>query len=140
MSFVDELSSNVIKEIAPIMNDKIKHLITENINYKIKYENLLKEYESILSIPIVKNTIDKLNLEIYNLKKNNENIKLIISEKEKKKTDDTVEYDNHIINNPINIIKNICKITFEDANDLYNKFDKDIITAIINIKQQHLNM
>ena len=62
MSFVDELSTNVIKEIAPIMNDKIKHLITENINYKIKYENLLKEYESILSIPIVKKTIYKLNL------------------------------------------------------------------------------
>ena len=95
MSFVDELSTNVIKEIAPIMNDKIKHLITENINYKIKYENLLKEYESILSIPIVKKTIDKLNLEIYNLKKNNENIKLIISEKEKEKTNcksDTIKY------------------------------------------------
>ena len=42
MSFVDELSSNVINEIAPIMNDKIKHLITENINYKVKYEKNIK--------------------------------------------------------------------------------------------------
>ena len=69
MSFIDEITANVIKEITPIMNDKIKFLINENINYKTKYEELLDDYKLLLNIPIVKNTIDKLNLEIYNLKK-----------------------------------------------------------------------
>ena len=142
MSFVDELSSCVIKEIAPIMNDKIKCLINENINYKIKYENLLKEYQSVLNIPIVQNTIEKLNIELYNLKKKNENIKLVINEKEKKNID-IVDNNNPIDivdnNNPINIIKNICKLNFEDATNLYNKYNKDVITAISQYQSSCLN-
>ena len=92
MSNVDIITSNIINELIPLLNEKVNNHLKEQSDYKLKYENLIKNLLVVLLRDFgldnssIKDIVNKLDIEINLHNKEKENITLEINEKKESRT------------------------------------------------------
>ena len=84
MSNVDIITSKIINELTPLLNEKVNNHLKEQFDYKLKYENLIKKLRIVFNNSSIKETVNVLIDEINENNfhdKEKDNITLEINEK-----------------------------------------------------------
>ena len=64
MSNVDIITSKIINELTPLLNEKVNNHLKEQFDYKLKYENLIKKLRIVFNNSSIKETVNVLISEI----------------------------------------------------------------------------